>query len=1040
MRIISLLVLLSLAPLSWGEWLIEPESEDYFQYQLSWNTAEDQPVLASFTLELNEADLLTEGDSFAVEMYNAYDELVGTDSYVTKAGDTIYSCNCIDIDLPPTPVASTYFTIKLIGISGTFDLDVIRGFILGEDNAETVDGVWFDPNPTEPGDGEIHPEVDVTYQPEFPALGVYSLPDVCGPQHDASSPTVILGDGLPNNREALADAVKRLETLSNGQGGIIQVPWDADTIQCDYYQYTNNDDQPNGVMPITLSGVLGPNGEQPRFYCRNESEGGTIPTTGRTFFDASLGVAKPNPRVRHIVMENIHVDGYNGWVNLPNAGSVVLRNNYLHSSVSDGIKGVGIQRDQNAGFGGTFQMCGNEMSHAGYGNLHHCLYMAGNENFLTGTDMGLYVTFVDNFVHSCNGNSGYKSTIRNQIIANNRFKNTHTDDPATEVLEGEPTLPVETTGYLVDVIACADSNEIYGNYFYKFLQEGENVLAPVTSRNRRQLYGCNEPYSYMVNPDVDPNVAAEDTIIPDPDGADTFWNPDWWNGLGGNPDLSYSVHDNIFVYEGDQVNEKQAIGSYGTYPNKRWPNTSAGQYTCLLAPPYWDGVAQWFERSEMLLENNMYRGFDPTEYYLTIPPDHSGESVCGYPLPQPDLRDYDAISVVGTELNFPSDIILPSLTAGNYVKLNDVSDGCTGPELAPNKICGNWAGSSYSGFTCDEFQCWGMGGGHNSTQTDQVFRMPYSTMQWEEEYSPTACGSINTDANWYLNEAEMLAANPGGLATWVNRTEMSITYNNHKRPLPFHSYDNIVVLGDYLYEFNLNGRESSVSACANPNTRTLTDGVGEKKSFRYNIWTQVWEMMDYGWGAEVDPATFGPTAGATAVGDKIYIWGKEGISVVDPTNPAVPKTWKIDGVVRGAGEPSIDYPGDGDNIYAVSYTSGIIQFSSYSIANNVVTAHDPVSCTFSSNPQPATSFPQRGYVWDAQNNVMGKVWGGKYLVFDYVNNRCGKVEIDSGNATTLGTGAHAADIVQDNLYIFANGNQETYAYRIPDITGLVVWE
>lgn len=1034
MRLISLLLLASLSTFSWGAYLIEEGTQVQFEFVADYDTVADPPTLSSFSFIFDESNPLSNvdgvQDSFTLEIFNPDFEEVDTDSYATPEGDLIIYCNCIDINLPDSPVQNPTFTVTITGTSGSFSLEEVYGFILSDDNSSYIQGSYYDPTPPDPNEpDEEYPEAVVVYQPDFPTLGVYSEPDVCVPQHDTTSPKVVLGELAVDGRESLDDAFERLKQLSNQQGGIIEVPWDADTIQCDRFAYGLNDDV-NGTMPVSLNGTVGPNGEIPRFYCRKEANDGTVPGGGATFFGAGTGNGKPLPRVRNVHIENIHVDGYGGWVSTPNAGRAVFRNNYFHHATSDGVKGVGINREQHEGFGATIEFCGNEISHAGASNAHHCFYIAGSDNFDHG-DMGIKVKLIDNVVHSCNESSGYKSTTRTTLIKGNKFYNTLSDDPATPKYENDPSYAPRKSLYSVDMVACAIEHQIVDNYFYKYIDDDDINYGNIGIRNRRQFNGCDMPYAYMLNPDADQSVGGPDLVIPDDEGYE-FWSSDWWLAKNNEKDLQIYLTGNVFENEGPKFGDADAVGNNGTYPDKRWPEASLSQFTCLLEPPHWEGVTQWFERSEVITEANTYIGYTPGPEgpYGKNPPDHSGTTICGYELPQPDLRDYDTLfRVVGNELNLPDDVILPTLADNQYVKLNDVSDGCTGPETGAMAVpCQQWA--TYSGFECDDVACYGMGGGHASTQTDQVFIMPLATLEWGELYPPTKCGTITTDDNWYLNEAEMLADNPQGLPTWVNRTDMTTTYNDHVRPLPFHSYDNITVVDGYLYEFNLKGHESSSSVCDNPNIRQLTS-VGSHESMRVNLHTRKWELTGYGWGADVVPSSTSRTAGATAVGSDIYVWGKEGISVVDTTLDQPTKTWRIQGTVLGGLEPSIDYAEDGDTILNVTYNSGVVQFSKYNISTNLVTSLAPAQCSFTTN---------KGFVFDPGNNVMGRVRNGYYEVFDWVNKRCGAVLVDASPSLDLSIKFQAADVIQDDLFVFINTDYETVAYRIPDITGLVVWE
>ena len=85
-------------------------------------------------------------------------------------------------------------------------------------------------------------------------------------------------------------AYERLAVASNDRGGIINVPWYADTVQCDKLWARNRRVMETGV---TIRGLAGPGGQQPRFYCRRDVRDGTIPKEHKASF-LSIGAA-PGP-------------------------------------------------------------------------------------------------------------------------------------------------------------------------------------------------------------------------------------------------------------------------------------------------------------------------------------------------------------------------------------------------------------------------------------------------------------------------------------------------------------------------------------------------------------------------------------------------------------------------------------------------------------------------------------------------------------------------------------------------------------------------
>jgi hypothetical protein len=468
------------------------------------------------------------------------------------------------------------------------------------------------------GDFEC-PELPVVYQPEFPPLGQYSIPGVCASIHGDSDPSVTLQD-----HEALSSAVGRLSAISKGAGGIIRIPWNVDTIQCDSYA------MPRKIkMPVTIKGVPGPEGQQPRFYCRSVSNGGTVPGSHRPWL--ILDVYGGRPRERQVLVENVHIDGYGGFVRLNNAGSFTIRNSYLHHATGDGFKLTGIPEGEGPGYGARLQFCGNEISHSGQGNIKHCFYIASNKSYGYG-DQNIYVTLVDNLIHSCRRSSGFKSVARNNTIINNRFYNTLGDDPSTPKYESDPLYERQYSTFLVDVAACGENQIIKGNYFYSFRPEGEesdnsNWGYPVGIRNRKQAYGCDRPHCYRKG-----GVPATDTEC---------WDPEWWAGLGKKRTLKLKIEDNTFRASGFKAGETPAIIDFGTYPNMR-----SGQFgvSCLLTPP-----PGWYERQRTYVENNIYYNYPAGDAkYLSSPPKHN-EDKCGYSKPELDLRDYDLFEIGARE-------------------------------------------------------------------------------------------------------------------------------------------------------------------------------------------------------------------------------------------------------------------------------------------------------------------------------------------------------------------------------------------------------
>ena len=146
---------------------------------------------------------------------------------------------------------------------------------------------------------------------------------------------------------------------------------------------------------LSIRGISGPNGEQPRFYCRRKERQGTIPKGVRT--EAMLVLGQGGD----YLVENIHIDGYQSSIKLPPVGHIVLRNNYMHHAFSNGL----IYSNTSSKKTLDLEVCGNEVSHSGRGNSEHGFYLHRNLSKIGSAN----VTLVDNVCHSTPYSSCYKS-------------------------------------------------------------------------------------------------------------------------------------------------------------------------------------------------------------------------------------------------------------------------------------------------------------------------------------------------------------------------------------------------------------------------------------------------------------------------------------------------------------------------------------------------------------------------------------------------------------------------------------------------------
>lgn len=337
----------------------------------------------------------------------------------------------------------------------------------------------------------------------------------------------------------------------------------------------------------------------------------------------------------------------------------------------------------------------------------------------------------------------------------------------------------------------------------------------------------------------------------------------------------------------------------------------------------------------------------------------------------------------------PPTSIIDGLVEGEFVKLNDVA--CSGPD----PICTAWVG--FSGFTCDDNACYGMGGGHAGTATDAIFKMDYESFQWVELYQPSTCETQNN-----------LAA--------FNQQHISWTQDGHERPATAHSYDLLSLWGGYLYNSgNASfGHQPAYNVCTADWFQYQAQG-SDMKAVRYSLETGEWEWLNTTWG--VSQEWRGGYPGSVVVGDKLWIVGHGRADIYDyatdtRTNVATGPVGYEGAVVNGDGV-----------IYVISNTGSSTAFGR--VNGGTIEALIPEGCGISSH---------WGFEWDAKNHVMGAVQGGMYRFWNPVDNNCGYVPIESD--IPLDVAYHASAIIGD-VYLFVSTDLKTYAYRIPDVSGYV---
>lgn len=397
--------------------------------------------------------------------------------------------------------------------------------------------------------------LSVDYRPSFSPLGEYSTP-ACKVAIDEAWPQVTLHE---NGQETLKAAHTRL--LAKGRAnGILNIRWDAPPAMCDTL-FGGASNRMAGTLVIR--GLTGPNGEQPRFYCRSDIRDGNVPhkTLPGTVLDAS-GKSLT-------VIENLHVDGYKKVVQTPMEGRLVVRNNYMHHQVSDAIGGSNIKAEK---VSVTYEFCGNEMSHSGRDNGSHLFYI---HRGLADTS-NITAIWVDNFLHSAANSSAIKSIANTNVVVGNRI---------TKQIATDPTYTPRMTQFLVDLAGCSN-NLIESN-----LLEGPKLARAaggkdlIGIRNRKtELNGCGSPKV----------------------GSAKWNDPVYWDGVRADKPFKTVIKNNTFRTRPAEFtapafdNKLTAIRDWGT-----WPNTGPGMRDdrVLLNVP-----AGYVEQHEVLVSGNTYIG------------------------------------------------------------------------------------------------------------------------------------------------------------------------------------------------------------------------------------------------------------------------------------------------------------------------------------------------------------------------------------------------------------------------------------------------
>ena len=447
------------------------------------------------------------------------------------------------------------------------------------------------------------------YIPNLPTLGSYaSAPaGICTElPHEVGVAEVTLASG-----ETLNNAFDRLKVIDQGDGtydgGVINVPYETDTVQCDtFYANVGALAPDDGTYKLSIKGTPDPlTGRLPRFYCRDIGRDGTISSAENagTFYTPGA------PNTRQLLVENIEIDGYKKHFAVGNGGRLVLRNMYMHHAFGDGVA------FSNAYIGDSdfsVEVCGGEHAFSGRDNVQHQFYIhRGVASGQSGT-REVRAHFYDNKIHSCGYSSCIKSIANENYVKGNWIKMSANPDGA----ETDSTFTRQYSQIAVDWAVCS-TTEIIDNTIIGYKPSasatGDFLIA---GRNRAKIVnGCDTPSYYTYTTDVTSD-GPYDTDAPNPD----FFDDAFWTGLGGAKTKITKVEDNTFIIgEGPADSFYYALDITGTFP----------LWEARLGIAYWlQAPTLWYERSQTQLSGNTYIGFASNHLYRErIPNDCTNTSI-----------------------------------------------------------------------------------------------------------------------------------------------------------------------------------------------------------------------------------------------------------------------------------------------------------------------------------------------------------------------------------------------------------------------------
>jgi len=463
-----------------------------------------------------------------------------------------------------------------------------------------------------------YPETVVTPDYTFPPLGQYSVPGVGQAIHADDAPSVTLGNG-----ETLNAAAARLKVVSGGKGGRIKIPFDTDTVQCDSIRKTK-------IPTLSITGIPGPGGKLPRFYCLREEQGGTIPKS------AGLGGNWAIiPASEKLLVEQVEIAGYGKWVQAGSHGSTVIRNSIFYGAMVDGFGNDNHLSSDTSPVPTDIQFAGIKAYNGGQGNASHCFYMhRGN------AAAPVKITLVDSEVASCNWSSGFKSTANINLVSGNKFL-TYKDIPG---------LPRRYSQMMVDIVSCSNT-VVEKNLFHQDRPDANTPGGAIIGvRNRRGFFGCDTPPGWsddtIVLSDGTKHKCGRNPTIPECKlPASDFWKSSYWAGLAGAKTLPFHIRNNLLNIRAGSFKADNTlfVSSEGTYPNYTY---TLGGWDCPL--PVNSG---WYERSMTYVDGNTYMGvIDKLKLFEATPAGWGHPTKCATPPPSEDKRDWNLITVGSGEV------------------------------------------------------------------------------------------------------------------------------------------------------------------------------------------------------------------------------------------------------------------------------------------------------------------------------------------------------------------------------------------------------